>query len=164
KQDKILTNEHTTLRWHAASLHLGRYRKWCEENKFDSMLPDDTKQRRQAAIDKNVKTLQSALTDHFKPENAAEKPIVYSEKVFACAAIEWLVDADLLLQVFNRLSFKRMIDLAARANHGVKLPSPGQTQGRIIKMFKQQMFLLKERLNVSSIFLFPSFLALILTH
>ncbi|KAH8983920.1 hypothetical protein EDB92DRAFT_1803497, partial [Lactarius akahatsu] len=140
------------------------YRKWCEENKFDSMLPNDTKQRRQAAIDKSVKTLQSAFTNHFKPENAAEKPIAYSENVFTCAAIKWLVDADLPLQVFNRPSFKRMIDLAACANHGVKLPSPGQTRGRVIKMFKQQMFLLKERLNASSVFLFPSFLALILTH
>ncbi|KAH9020234.1 hypothetical protein EDB84DRAFT_1441871, partial [Lactarius hengduanensis] len=99
KQDKILTNEHSTLRWHAASLHL------CQENKFESMLPDDTKERRQAVLDKNLKTLQSSVTDHFKPQNESERPIPYSDKAFMCAAIEWLIDGDLPLQVFSRPSF-----------------------------------------------------------
>ena len=132
------------------------------------MLPDDTKQRRQAALDKNLKTLQSSVTDHFKPQNESERPIPYSDKAFMCAAIEWLIDGDLVsirhlskrcsdslspfqpLQVFSRPSFKRMIDIASRATRGVKLPSPWRTRGHIIKTFKQQMCLLKERLNVSS--------------
>ncbi|KAI9446548.1 hypothetical protein H4582DRAFT_1773405, partial [Lactarius indigo] len=97
------------------------YRKWCKENKFESMLPDDTKQRRQAALKKDVKPLQSTITDHFKSENTAEKPIAYSDKAFACAAIDWLIEANLPPQVFNRPSFKRMVDLASRANHWVKL-------------------------------------------
>ncbi|KAH8981829.1 hypothetical protein EDB86DRAFT_2768185, partial [Lactarius hatsudake] len=139
-----------TLRRHAASLHPRRYRKWCQENKFESMLPDDTKQRRQAALDKNLKTLQSSVTDHFKPQNESERPIPYSDKAFMCAAIEWLIDGDLPLQVFSRPSFKRMIDIASRATRGVKLPSPWRTRGHIIKTFKQQMCLLKEWLNVSS--------------
>ena len=58
------------------------------------MLPDDTKQRRLAALGKRVKAPQSRITDHFKPE--AKKPIAYRDKVFACAAIEWLIDADLV--------------------------------------------------------------------
>ncbi|KAH9077767.1 hypothetical protein EDB83DRAFT_2217123, partial [Lactarius deliciosus] len=121
-------------------------------NKFDSMLPDDTKQRRQAALDQSVKTLQSSLTDHFKPKD--KRPIPYSDKAFACAAIEWLIDGDLPLQVFNRPSFQKMIDIASRATRGVKIPSTWRTCGHIIKTFKQQMCLLKERLNVSS-FLSP---------
>ena len=44
-----------------------------------------------------------------------------------------------------------MIDIAARANHGVKLPSLKQTRGHIIKTFKQQMLVLRDRLNVSLI-------------
>ncbi|KAH9033974.1 hypothetical protein EDB83DRAFT_2188442, partial [Lactarius deliciosus] len=52
------------------------------------------------------------------------------------------------LQVFSRPSFKRMIDIASRANHGVKLPSLKQTRGHVIKTFKQQMLILKDRLNV----------------
>ena len=56
------------------------------------MLPDDTRQRRQATLDE---TLQSSVTDHFKLE--AEKPIASnSDDAFACAAIEWLIDADLV--------------------------------------------------------------------
>jgi hypothetical protein len=42
-----------------------------------------------------------------------------------------------------------MVDIASCANRGVTLPSLKQTRGRIIKMFKEQMFLLKEQLNVS---------------
>ena len=41
-----------------------------------------------------------------------------------------------------------MIDFASHANRGVKLPSLKQTCGRIIKTFKEQMFILKDRLNV----------------
>ncbi|KAH9048196.1 hypothetical protein EDB84DRAFT_330541 [Lactarius hengduanensis] len=163
KQDKILSYEHSTLRRHAASLHLRRYKRWCKENKFESMLPDDTKRRREAALDKGAKILQSTITHHFQPENAAEKPIAYSDKAFSCAAIEWLIEANIPPQVFDRPSFKRLVDLASRANHGVKLPLPRQTRGRVIKMFKQQMCLLKERLSVSSLFRFPTFLALMLT-
>ncbi|KAF8263820.1 hypothetical protein EI94DRAFT_1595605 [Lactarius quietus] len=144
-----------TLRRHAASLHLQHYRKWCDQNKFDSMLPEDAKECKQAAIDKNI---QSMVTDHFKPETEEDKPIFYSDKGFASAAVEWLVDADLPLQVFSRPSFKRMIDIASRANCGVKLPSMKQTRGHIIKTFKQQMFMLKERLNVHYISI-PSFCA-----
>ena len=70
-----------------------RYRKWCKENNFDSMLPDDAKAHAQVDNDKNA---QSAVTDHFKPETEEDRPIVYSDKVFAMAAIEWLVDADLV--------------------------------------------------------------------
>ena len=46
-----------------------------------------------------------------------------------------------------------MIDFAPLANCGVKLPSLKQTCGHIIKTFKQQMFMLKDQLNVSVFFL-----------
>lgn len=57
------------------------------------MLPDDAKERKQTNIDKNA---QSMVTDHFKPETEDDRPIVYSDKVFAAAAIECLVDNDLV--------------------------------------------------------------------
>ena len=44
-----------------------------------------------------------------------------------------------------------MIDIAAHANRGIKLPSLKQTRGHIIKTFKQQMLVLRDRLNVSLI-------------
>ena len=61
------------------------------------MLPNDTKERRQAVADKNT---QSMVTDHFKLETKEDKPIMYSDKVFVSAAIEWLIDADLVSLYF----------------------------------------------------------------
>ena len=57
------------------------------------MLPDDAKQRKRAA---NDKITQSTVTNRFKLETEGEKPIVYSDKVFTSAAVEWLIDADLV--------------------------------------------------------------------
>src|SRR5437879_2187941 len=49
-----------------------------------------------------------------------------------------------------------MVNIAARATRGVNLPSRKQTRNEIIRMFKEQMKALKERLNVSSLsFLLP---------
>jgi len=41
-----------------------------------------------------------------------------------------------------------MIDIAAQATRGVKLLSQKQTRQYIIRLFKEQMNALKERLNV----------------
>ena len=41
-----------------------------------------------------------------------------------------------------------MLDIASRASRGITLPSPKKTRAQIIHMFKQQMFLLRGRLNV----------------
>jgi hypothetical protein len=57
------------------------------------MLPNDSKERKQETTDENT---QSMVTDHFKPETEEDKPIVYSDKAFSAAAIEWLVDTDLV--------------------------------------------------------------------
>ena len=57
------------------------------------MLPDDAKQRKRAA---NDKITQSTVTNRFKLETEGDKPIVYSDKVFTSAAVEWLIDADLV--------------------------------------------------------------------
>ena len=65
----------------------------------------------------------------------------------------------LLLQpihAFKNLSLKKMLDIGSRATRGVSLPSPKKTRSRIIQMFKQQMFLLWSRLNVSLKILSPS--------
>lgn len=70
------------------------------------MLPDDTKECRQAAINKNA---QSVVTDHFKPQTDKDKPIIYSDKLFASAVIEWLVDADLVSVSFNLVSCTALI-------------------------------------------------------
>jgi hypothetical protein len=53
------------------------------------MLPEDTKQRKEAATGSSK---QTALPDHFN--NAADVTIPYSAKAFETAAIEWLVSTN----------------------------------------------------------------------
>jgi hypothetical protein len=42
-----------------------------------------------------------SVTDHFKPKTEVDKPIMYSDKVFVSAAIEWLIDGDLVSSSFS---------------------------------------------------------------
>ena len=55
------------------------------------------------------------------------------------------------IQAFDHPSFQKMANMAARATRGLKLLSRKQTRNEIIRMFKEQMKALKERLNVSSL-------------
>ncbi|KAH9017161.1 hypothetical protein EDB84DRAFT_1276639, partial [Lactarius hengduanensis] len=123
------------------------YRKWCDANNFNSMLPEDTRQRKEAALDRSLQTQQTVLSDHFDPPGPEVIP--YSDRVFEAAAIEWLIHTNQPIQTFKNPMFKTMLDIASRASKGVTLPSPKKTRARIIHMFKQKMYLLRDRLNVS---------------
>ena len=50
----------------------------------------------------------------------------------------------------NHPSFKNMIDIAARATHGVKIPGHKATRAHIISLFKQNLSNLRDRLKVSN--------------
>jgi hypothetical protein len=56
------------------------------------MLPEDTKERRQALADQTLQ--QSAVDDHFKPATPEDKPTPYSDELFKEAAIEWLIETN----------------------------------------------------------------------
>lgn len=58
---------------------------------FDSMLPEDTKKRKQ--IEK-----QPSVTEHFGPEDRDAKPIPYSDKALEIASLEWVIQTN---QVFH---------------------------------------------------------------
>ena len=137
------------------------------------MIPDDAKQRKEAELDKTLKAQQMILGDHF---GLADEVIPYSEKAFEALVIEWLVytnqvlffpmlcfslRSDCLLHqpihTFKYQCFKKMLDMASWASCSVTLPAPKKTHSRIIHMFKQEMFLLHSRLNVSLIILTPFF-------
>ncbi|KAH8984847.1 hypothetical protein EDB92DRAFT_1802910, partial [Lactarius akahatsu] len=136
-----------TLRRHAAALHSHWYRKWCDANNFNSMLLEDTRQRKEAALDRSLQTQQTVLSDHFDPPGPEVIP--YSDRAFEAAAIEWLVHTNQPIQTFKNPMFKTMLDIASRASKGITLPSPKKTRTRIIHMFKQKMYLLRDHLNVS---------------
>ena len=127
------------------------------------MLPEDAKSRKRI---ENNKTRQSSVTEHFGPEDPTSKPIPFTNKAFQAAAFEWLIETNQVrldsvfpltlmyacifqpIQAFNHPAFKKMVDLASRANRSIQLPKPKQARSRLIKMFKQQLLLLRERLNV----------------
>ena len=145
------------------------YQKWANTNNFDSMLPQDTKDRRKVLADELLQ--QTSVDDHFKPTMAEEKPTPYSDENFKEAAIKWLIEtsqvrnsAQILnrdwcptpqpIQAFKHPKFQKMVNIAARSTCGVKFPSQKQTHQEIIKQFKEQMKALKECLNVSVLLTF----------
>jgi len=69
----------------------GRYHKWCKANNFLSMLPEDSKARRDAAAEK---LKQSQVDDHFTVIPEEEKPTPYTDELFKEAAIQWLIETD----------------------------------------------------------------------
>ena len=54
------------------------------------------------------------------------------------------------IQALEHPSFQNMIDIAARATKGVKIPNRKQTRDEIINTFKRNLSKLRDRLNVSA--------------
>ena len=53
------------------------------------MLPEDTRQRKEAALDSSMQAQQTSISDHF---NTLDDVIIpYSDRAFEAAAINWLV-------------------------------------------------------------------------
>ncbi|KAG1877868.1 hypothetical protein DFJ58DRAFT_644237, partial [Suillus subalutaceus] len=137
-----LVNETTTLRRHAEANFAGKYRTWAKKNLFESMLPGDVKARKEKAEHD-----QQIITSHLTERKIAERVVLYSDSLFKQAAIEWLVATDQPIQAFEHPKFKEMIDVAARATNGVKIPGRKATRAEIMRMFKNHLTKLKEKLN-----------------
>jgi trans-aconitate methyltransferase len=130
------------------------------------MLPEDTKKRRAVMVEETLR--QSQVNEHFEKAKPEDKPKVYTDEIFNEAAIQWLIETDQVsivtvsclhtnhasqpIQAFEHPAFKNMIDIAARATRGVKLLSRKQMRREIMRMFKEQMTGLKERLNVCIVY------------
>ncbi|KAG1720187.1 uncharacterized protein EDB91DRAFT_1257104 [Suillus paluster] len=121
------------------------YCKWCKANKFESMLPPDVKERKNAAAVVNAQ--QGSLDPHLHKVQPCEHVLPYSDKLFREAAIEWLASTNQPIQAVDHPSFKKMIDTASRATTGVLIPNRKAMQSKIVSIFKQQMTRLKEWLN-----------------
>ncbi|KAI1792038.1 hypothetical protein LXA43DRAFT_888178, partial [Ganoderma leucocontextum] len=137
----------STARRHFESAHAGTYRTWAEKNNFASMLPKDSKARR----DDQAANNQSRIDPHLKQRPAQERVVKYSDELFRTAAVEWLIATDQPIQALEHPAFKNMIDIAARATEGVTIPNRKQTRKAIIDLFKANLTKLRERLNVRSI-------------
>ncbi|KAG2746661.1 hypothetical protein P692DRAFT_20738482, partial [Suillus brevipes Sb2] len=97
------------------------YRKWCKANKFESMLPPDVKEQKNAAAVANAR--QDSLDPHLHEVQPREHVLPYSDKLFREAAIEWLASTNQPIQAVDHPSFKKMIDTASRATTGVLIPN-----------------------------------------
>ncbi|KAJ3011030.1 hypothetical protein NUW54_g2304 [Trametes sanguinea] len=139
----LLVAEVTTLRRHLQALHEGRYRNWAEKNDFESMLPKDTKARRERASEPT----QGRLDEHLVEKPVRERTVRYTDDVFRQAALEWLVATDQPLQALEHPSFRNMVQIAAQATEGVKIPNRKQTRQAIVDLFKKNMTALRKRLN-----------------
>ena len=53
------------------------------------MLPEDTRQCKEAALDSSMQAQQTSISDHFNPLDKVVIP--YSDRAFEAAAINWLV-------------------------------------------------------------------------
>ncbi|KIL57453.1 hypothetical protein M378DRAFT_63818, partial [Amanita muscaria Koide BX008] len=95
------------------SYNQGLYHRWCKSAGFLSMIPEDAKAWRKAIA--NTKE-QTQVDDHFHHINLEDKPIPYSDETFKEAAIQWLVETDQPLAVFEHPSFQRMIHIASRVS------------------------------------------------
>jgi hypothetical protein len=125
------------------------------------MLPGDVKARKVKA-----ERAQQTINSHLIERKLAERVLPYSDKLFKKAAIEWLVTTDQVslrhplmqivtdvwcvepIQAFEHPKFKEMIDVAARATNGVKIPGRKATRVEIIRIFKNHLTKLKKTLNV----------------
>ena len=68
------------------------YRKWAKSNNFNSMLPQDAKNRQKSHADQLLQ--QTSVDKHFKPATAEDKPTPYSDEIFKEVAIKWLIETN----------------------------------------------------------------------
>ncbi|KAI0793625.1 hypothetical protein C8Q74DRAFT_1194947 [Fomes fomentarius] len=134
----------STIRRHLEKFHEGAYHAWTEQSGFVSMLPSDSAARCSEANRKD----QTRLDPHLHERPPPPHVVKYSHGDFRKAAIDWLVEIDQPLQALEHPSFKNMIDIAARATDGVRIPNRKQTRAAIIDQFKDNLRRLREQLNV----------------
>ncbi|KAJ6523122.1 hypothetical protein DFH09DRAFT_938048, partial [Mycena vulgaris] len=134
--------------------HLGKhattYRMWAKKNNFESKLEEDIQARKKAAADaaEAAKKLQQKTLDPHLREKL-ERVVPYSDTLFRDVALEWLIATDQPIDALNHPKFKEMIDVAARAHNGVRIPGRKATREEIMELFQRQMENLRVRINVS---------------
>ncbi|KAF9058405.1 hypothetical protein BDP27DRAFT_1241318, partial [Rhodocollybia butyracea] len=136
----------STLRRHLGLKHEFEYRKWAKANNFTSMIPADTKARKAAALAASAS--QTLIHDHATPLPPKVHVAPYSDELFEQAALEWLIETDQPIAALEHPKFRAMINVAARATSGVKLPNRKATRRAIINLFKKNLYELRTRFAV----------------
>ncbi|KAJ7234224.1 hypothetical protein C8J57DRAFT_1089980, partial [Mycena rebaudengoi] len=130
----------STVHRHMASAHKPLYHKWCATTGFESRLADDVKERKLAATqakDEAARLHQLTLDPHLR--NKPEHVVAYTDRLFLDAALEWLIATDQPVAALEHPKFKTMIDIAACATEGVRIPGRNSARAEIMKLFHTQM-------------------------
>ncbi|THG97764.1 hypothetical protein EW026_g4311 [Hermanssonia centrifuga] len=146
---KTLVADISTLRRHLGAYHALQYRAWALKENFKSMIPADVKSRREAIAKEKAK--QCLLDDHLKEMPKKERIVAYSHQLFRSIAIEWLIATGQPLLALEHPTFKKMIDIAARAQDGVEIPLCKVAHEELLDMFRQRMSNLKATLNSNKV-------------
>ncbi|KAE9384379.1 hypothetical protein BT96DRAFT_1098672, partial [Gymnopus androsaceus JB14] len=96
---------------------------------------------------------QTVIDDHAVPLPRQEQVIPYSDELFQQAAIEWLIETDQYISLFQHLSipgFGEIIGIAARATNSIKIPNCKVKHQSIITLFKKNLHDLQTRFVVSN--------------
>ncbi|KAJ6618035.1 hypothetical protein B0H10DRAFT_1796135, partial [Mycena sp. CBHHK59/15] len=126
------------------------YRKWAKKHNFESRLEEDVQARKKAATEAEEakqKLQQQSLDPHLKEK--PERVVPYSDQLFLDAAVEWLIGTDQPLDALDHPKFREMIDVAARAQDGVRIPGRKTTRVEILNLFQQQMEALWVRIHAA---------------
>jgi hypothetical protein len=123
--------------------HKFRYTQWAKDCNFKSMLPDDVKARK-AAVEA-ASASQTIIDEHAVPLPPKEHVVLYSDELFEQAAVEWLIETDQPIAAFEHPKFREMVNIAARATNGVKIPNRKATRRAVINLFKKNLYHLRTR-------------------
>ncbi|KZS86735.1 hypothetical protein SISNIDRAFT_420588 [Sistotremastrum niveocremeum HHB9708] len=135
--------DYSTRRGHMERFHREAYLAWCKANTFLSMLPKDSKARREGQ--KGGK--QTSLNENWEGQQR-DVVIPYTHQTFIDVAREWLISTDQPLSAMDHPKFREMIHTAARAKNGVKIPRHQDVRKGILEAFRRQMREMKKRLSV----------------
>ncbi|KAG1734012.1 hypothetical protein EDD22DRAFT_787952, partial [Suillus occidentalis] len=127
-----LVNEIATLCCHTEAHFAAKYHKWANQHSFKLMLPGDVKACKENAAQQRI---NAHLTKH-----KDKRVIPYSDKLFKQAAIKWLVATDQPIQVLEHPKFQELIHVASHATNGVRMPGRKETHAKIMRMFKNHLF------------------------
>ncbi|KAF5318361.1 hypothetical protein D9611_014218 [Ephemerocybe angulata] len=144
--EKYLTAEVTTLRRYLEAHHVRPYDKWCERTGFTTMLPKAVRARKDAASNAAANA-QQTLNGHLVPIQPAPNVVKYSDALFQQAAEEWLIMTNQPIDALSHPKFHELIEVAARATDGVKIPERRAVRENIIRRFQQNVAELRKRFN-----------------
>jgi hypothetical protein len=97
---KDIAGDVSTVRRHLQAHHKAEYRTWCKNNNFQSMLPDDIKERKEREKNNVARLKQGSLDAHVAPI-VQPKVTLYTPKNLKRAISRWMIVTDQVIISLN---------------------------------------------------------------